>query len=204
MPTSTFYNLPKEKQDRILNSAIKEFAQRGINDANLSNIIRDSKISRGSLYQYFIDKQDIYVYTFQTLDKQRNEHVSKAYHYFKTEPFLRFYEELYLLDSEYLFKNPLHVKMGRNLYSSSSTIAMGLVTELKRKYREDFLIAIEFDKHKEIIKKDISSSALANLCVYFVTDVFIFQNSYAKMSIEKVKEDLNGILDVLKNGMYIQ
>ena len=40
----------------IIDAAINEFSLRSYDEAKISNIIRDSKIPRGSLYQYFIDK----------------------------------------------------------------------------------------------------------------------------------------------------
>ena len=59
LPTSTFYNLPQEKQKMILAAARKEFARVTFNEASINKIIQDAKIPRGSFYMYFKDKKDL-------------------------------------------------------------------------------------------------------------------------------------------------
>lgn len=62
MPTKTFLNLPIDKQNMIIESAKKEFSNVLFKDASINNIVKISKISRGSFYMYFESKEDIYFY----------------------------------------------------------------------------------------------------------------------------------------------
>lgn len=62
MPKQTFYKLPQEKQERILAAAKREFTHARYDDASINQIVRESGIPRGSFYQYFEDKQDIFLY----------------------------------------------------------------------------------------------------------------------------------------------
>ncbi|EXJ23510.1 Transcriptional regulator, TetR family [Alkalibacterium sp. AK22] len=62
MPSQTFFNLSEEKKERLIAGAMKEFSAKSLNDASISNIVKNSKISRGSFYQYFEDKKDLYFY----------------------------------------------------------------------------------------------------------------------------------------------
>lgn len=62
MPKPTFYKLPQEKQERILAAAKREFTHARYEDASINQIIREAGIPRGSFYQYFEDKQDIFLY----------------------------------------------------------------------------------------------------------------------------------------------
>lgn len=62
MPTQTFFNLSEEKRERLIAGAMKEFAHYSLNDASVSNIIKYANISRGSFYQYFEGKTDLYFY----------------------------------------------------------------------------------------------------------------------------------------------
>lgn len=59
MPKTRFYNLPIEKRERILKSAIVEFSRVPIHQVSINKIIKEAKISRGSFYQYFDDKNDL-------------------------------------------------------------------------------------------------------------------------------------------------
>lgn len=74
MPTETFFHLPAEKQKRIMNAAKKEFSRLPLKDASIATIIKDAEIPRGSFYQYFENKEDLYYYYFHTLksDSQRD------------------------------------------------------------------------------------------------------------------------------------
>jgi len=65
MPTDTFHNLPHEKRNRILDAAIEEFAAHSYDTASMSNIARQAEIAKGSLYQYFEDKKDLYRYLIE-------------------------------------------------------------------------------------------------------------------------------------------
>ena len=60
MPKSTFYNLPQDKQNRILALAAAEFAAHPYSVASISRIARQADIAKGSFYQYFEDKQDLF------------------------------------------------------------------------------------------------------------------------------------------------
>lgn len=62
MPTETFYNLNKEKKDKIIEAGLKEFTENSFYNASVSNIIDDASISRGSFYQYFENIDDFYYF----------------------------------------------------------------------------------------------------------------------------------------------
>ena len=60
----TFLNLPEDKQARIIEAALTEFADKGYQQASLNTIVAASGIAKGSLYQYFTDKSGIFLYVF--------------------------------------------------------------------------------------------------------------------------------------------
>ena len=62
MPKNTFLNLPEEKRVKIIDIAIKEFAAHPYNVASISKIVRRAGIAKGSIYQYFENKKDLYQY----------------------------------------------------------------------------------------------------------------------------------------------
>ncbi len=62
MPSSTFFRLPEEKRQRLLDAAHAEFRQVSFNDASINRIIQQARIPRGSFYQYFTDKDDLFRY----------------------------------------------------------------------------------------------------------------------------------------------
>jgi len=51
---------PKERKQQILGAAKKLFARRGFFDTQISDIIKEANIARGTFYQYFESKEDIF------------------------------------------------------------------------------------------------------------------------------------------------
>lgn len=62
MPTSTFFNLPEDKKNKILKATNKEFERVPIEQVSIKNIVESAEIARGSFYQYFEDKEDLFQY----------------------------------------------------------------------------------------------------------------------------------------------
>ena len=62
MPSTTFFRLPEEKRLRFLDAARAEFKRVPYGDASINRIITDAHIPRGSFYQYFADKDDLFRY----------------------------------------------------------------------------------------------------------------------------------------------
>ncbi len=73
MPKQTFFNLPQEKRETILNAAVEEFAEYGLENASTNRIVKNSGIAKGSFYQYFEDKQDVFTYMLSVIEQQEIE-----------------------------------------------------------------------------------------------------------------------------------
>ncbi|HSL43824.1 MAG TPA: TetR/AcrR family transcriptional regulator [Anaerolineales bacterium] len=71
MPKQTFFNLPEEKRETIVNAAVDEFAEYGLENASTNRIVKNSGIAKGSFYQYFEDKQDVFIYLLSVLEKEK-------------------------------------------------------------------------------------------------------------------------------------
>ena len=62
LPTSTFFNLRPEKQERLLTAAAREFAAQPFHEASINIMIRAAGIPKGSFYMYFRDKEELFQY----------------------------------------------------------------------------------------------------------------------------------------------
>ena len=57
----TFTRIPEEKQRRILDAAVAEFAANGFPRANINVIAQKAGISIGAMYKYFGSKEDLFL-----------------------------------------------------------------------------------------------------------------------------------------------
>lgn len=62
---ATFRQLPPDKQERVFEAALEEFADRGYHQASLNRLVAQAGIPKGSLYQYFPNKEGIFQHLFQ-------------------------------------------------------------------------------------------------------------------------------------------
>ena len=77
MPSQTFFNLSKEKQDRIMAAAREEFFTHSFDEASINRLIKAAGIPRGSFYQYFADKEDVYFYLGEQISQRMMEGARK-------------------------------------------------------------------------------------------------------------------------------
>lgn len=62
MPTNTFFHLPEEKRRRLMEAAWQEFTRTSCAGASVNRIVEGAHIPRGSFYQYFADKEDLFCF----------------------------------------------------------------------------------------------------------------------------------------------
>lgn len=91
-------------QDKILNAAIIEFGTKSYENASLNNICSDNKISKGLIYHYFKNKDELYLccvkicfdeltrfldskkYVFTDFQKDINHYLALRYRFFYENP----------------------------------------------------------------------------------------------------------------------
>ena len=161
MPKNTFYSLCDEKKHRIVDAALEEFSVRTFSQASLNQIIKNAGIPKGSFYQYFENKEDLYIHLVQKASE-----VSKR-----------------LLDGVYE-KNPdadafevtirtAELSYGTTdidpRYTSMAMLAIldesNFISEIRRKGASERrnVEMFERDKERGLIKPDVDTEIVANL-----------------------------------------
>ena len=60
MPKQTFLNLPEERQKAFIDAALREFTIHNYDDASISSVLKELGMAKGSFYQYFENKRDLF------------------------------------------------------------------------------------------------------------------------------------------------
>ena len=58
--TDLFRNLSSEKQEKVFQAAVGEFASKGYRGASMNSLVKAAGISKGSLFQYFRSKRNLF------------------------------------------------------------------------------------------------------------------------------------------------
>ncbi len=96
MPKSTFFNLPEEKKEKIVESAIDEFAQYSYQQASINRIVEKAEIAKGSFYQYFDDKKDVFKYILERSGEEKMVYLTHILRDLDKLDFFYIIRELYI------------------------------------------------------------------------------------------------------------
>jgi TetR/AcrR family transcriptional regulator len=86
---SKFLNIEKAKQDRIINAAIKEFAEKGYDRASTNEIVKEAGISKGLLFHYFQNKKQLFLFIFDYCYELVIDEFYKKINFQETDFFMR-------------------------------------------------------------------------------------------------------------------
>lgn len=78
MPRQTFFNLPEDKRNLIIDLALDEFSKYDYKNASISRIVARAGIAKGSLYQYFEDKRDLFLYLVEISGQAKMEYLRSS------------------------------------------------------------------------------------------------------------------------------
>ncbi|QMS84748.1 TetR/AcrR family transcriptional regulator [Candidatus Xianfuyuplasma coldseepsis] len=203
MPKDTFLNLDTEKQQRVFDAAIDEFAEHSFNEAKLSRIIKTAKIPRGSFYQYFEDKTDLYKYVFQEITKHKLSYFGDDLQNPEEISFIDLFRILYQRGLQFALDNPKYIQITRKLMSDRGrdifNEVMGRGLELAKEY---YLRYIEIDKKHGRIRNEIDSDILADFIVETTTTLSLTEFTHQKeLNVEHMFHRIEQFLLILQKGI---
>lgn len=203
MPKQTFFNLETKKQQRILDCAIDEFAAHPYEHAKLSNIIREAGIPRGSFYQYFEDKYDLYLYILDVFKTKKMSYMSDVMKNPTEMPFLDLLRELYLLGIRFALDHPKLVQMTAHLLAVRNELYQKIMKDNLELAIKMYVELIELDKARGRIKESVDSETLAKLVVDLTTNVSIegLNTRTKAYNYEKMLERITHIIDIIGDGV---
>ncbi|MFU8802690.1 MAG: TetR/AcrR family transcriptional regulator [Bradymonadaceae bacterium] len=117
MARTRFDNLDDEKQERIIEAAGEEFAEKGYEGASINQIIKRAGISKGSLYYYFEDKEDVFttVLTYVS-EKVLKETSGITFDHLTAETYWPMMEAMGEKGAEYVKERPWYMRFARVFY----------------------------------------------------------------------------------------
>ncbi len=204
MIKKTFYNLPEEKRQRIIDAIMKEFSSSTAEKVSINRIIKTANISRGSFYQYFDDKVDLVeVLTKKFIDLSL-EGANIALKYSNNDIFYT-YEKLFEIISDFakdsrqkaILKNLLN-----NLRANDDLISEYLLN------RFDGFAALQdvskhFNRDNLKYKDDYSVECLSQILTQVLKNALFNVYVMGKDS-NNVKESYMRKLEIIKQGAVIK
>ena len=201
MPNPTYFNLNQEKQERIMEAAIDEMGNSTYEHLNLANIIRNSNIPRGSFYQYFKDKDDLYHYFYQYIGQKKYEFYGDLFLPDKDIPFLDRFYQIYVKGFHFAKTYPNLMKAGQKMMSSDYFVKNNMVKIGMDQAIDLYAKFIEIDQQKGLIKKDIDPKFLATFLLEFMSKVTLDEFMKETVDFNEIDKMVKQLVDILKKGI---
>lgn len=203
MIKKTFYNLPEEKRQRVIDAIMHEFASSTTEKVSINRIVKTAGISRGSFYQYFDDKVDLVeVLTKSFIDLS----IDQAYKALKDSngDIFYTYEMMFEIISDFA-KNSKQKVILKNLLKNLRAND-DLISEYLMHRFSGFAELIELTKHfnrdnlKYRNEEDVEAlnQILTQVLKNAIFNYFVKGNDY-----EEVKRSYLRKLEIIKSGAVI-
>lgn len=216
MPKKTFFHLPEEKQCRLLEAASIEFSIRPLKEASIANIVKLAEIPRGSFYQYFEDKEDLYYYYFELLRQDSKKNIEKAIQEAKGDLF----EGMDVYFSKMIFEvlTGEHASFYKNLFMNMDYRATSRVSPIfstndekgkkRQKKCSGHKIYEQIDRTKLTIHDEnefkMLMQMLMNIVFSSIIEGYRQREEDSESNIEQNIDNFKTKLNWLKNGAYKQ
>jgi len=76
--SKTFQNLEPSKQKRIMKAAVSEFSDNGFKGASVNRLATTLGISKGSIFQYFRNKDGLFLFVFEHAVRMVKEYLKRV------------------------------------------------------------------------------------------------------------------------------
>lgn len=120
MPSKLFHELDSFKKAKIIRVGIAEFARYGYTNSSTNRIVKDCGISKGSLFQYFKNKEDFYFYILDGITSELTAALDSKTGELSNDFFLRVIDYSQLEFAWYI-QNPDKYKIIISAFAKSDT-----------------------------------------------------------------------------------
>lgn len=199
MPKATFFNLPSEKRELIISAATQVFSAERYNAASINQICRKAGIAKGSFYQYFDNKLDLYVYIMKSAIQAKVRFFSDAVDEFNNLSLSEQFKLLFVKGAEFAKAQPLYAALGEQFLIENDEGAKAAVIKEGDMQAQSLLITmIQNAKAKGEIDNGVDELALSIL-LQSVSDAV---SKLGNMGSESSAEDINSLVDSLISIVY--
>lgn len=207
MPKQTFLNLPAEKRKAFIEIALDEFANNDYNTASVSKIVEKAGIAKGSVYQYFADKQDLFLYL---LDVSNQEMMGVIQQSLPPHPDADFFDTLRWQMSvtvQAAIRFPVHSKLARRAYSSPLPFRDAVFEKAKKIRDEHFQAMIAQAQASGRLDPTLDPAVVSSMVQGLMNDLGLFlQTKFGRrkgdwIQLPEVAEVFDQVIRVLKNGL---
>lgn len=163
MPKPTFFNLKEAKRKAITDAFLQEFSNTAFDDASITTVVKALGIAKGSVYQYFEDKQDLFSYLIEYCSKTKLKYVGTLRRD-DYEDYWQYFRTLFEKGIQFDRENPLQSAFLHNLTKSiNSPSVVHLFHQMEVATFRHFVKTIEEERANGHFRADVNPETMGYL-----------------------------------------
>lgn len=207
---NTFWNLPDDKRRRIEEALVLEFASQGYRKASLNRVVKELGIAKGSLYQYFANKEGIFLFIFERFTRLVKEMAGKQAELSEAGDFWKIVRRVLLAGVAFVDKYPVYYQFYlQALFEHDVPRREDIIRQVRLFSWEYFGPLVKEGQRRGLIRSEISGRM-----VVFMIDAAMdrFLQGYARSYLDdglgltgkgrtEIVTEIEMMLDVLRHGL---
>lgn len=206
MPSLTFLNLPIEKQERILRECYREFTKHNYKSASVTRIVDNLGIAKGSMYKYFANKKELYLYLVDSASRLKLQYLSQNY----TPDAENFFEALTDIVETGLEFDITHLEYSLFLYrvmaDEIEELDQQIGREMLKKSHHFILQYVITAQKRGVVRDDIEAELIANFINHIILSFTEEVLAKVDMKVDELLTQLHygEVTDVINKGAILQ
>lgn len=176
MPKETFLKLPTSRKETFTEAFLKEFAIHDFDNASISKVLKSLSIAKGSFYQYFEDKMDLFNYLIGHCGSIKMRYIKDI----KRQNFISFWDYWFALIQAGLQFDREHPIETNFMYNLSKHIDSPSLKDFKIMYTTQSQLALENIVQPEMASGHIRNDIPLNVIAYFIKNTNIQMMEFIK------------------------
>ena len=216
MPKDTFFNLPPEKRQAITDLALRMFAENDYKNVSISAFVREAGIAKGSFYQYFEDKKDLYLHLIDLAGKEKQAFFEENPPPGASMDLFSYLRWMYSVGVSFEFQNPHFAQIGYRALYGDAPLPTETVKVLQDGTRQFFEGLLARGKAQGHVRADLDT----DLAAFIFNTIFTHLGDYllhrlaippeavaaSVQTLERPEAEalFNRVVDILERGMGSQ
>lgn len=205
-----FLQLQPEKQNRVLEAAVEEFAKKGYGRASMNLVVERAGISKGALFKYFGSKGGLFAFVYRMALERIKGYLKAVRDQSRGEPFFSRLEKVMWAGVLFIQEKPGLARIYHNiLFTGDSPYKAGILEELQRESVEFIQGLVQDGIQRGDLRQDLDPMTCA-FVIQCVLDRFLQAHHLSflgpglglhEATQETSKEWIRKLLDLMEKGM---
>ncbi len=168
MPKNAFDLIAPQKRELLLRSAARLFSENGFSRTDMAQIAGTAGIAKGSLYNYFVSKEELYLFVCRDgMERSRRA----VYGAISPEwDVYRQIEHIFRQGSSFAEQHPEYVRLYLNLSSAGMERFAGSLSREVETFTSNHLkMVIARDRETGLVRKDVD----VNMAAFLINSLYI-------------------------------